>query len=108
MLERDESSVVAEHYTQSGRVVATTLEQVRFDRPDRVEFELVRGPVPRVAERFELHDAGGATELAYSGELTTNLWALGRWWGGVVGRQWEATVRSSFEAIKQEAERRAR
>jgi hypothetical protein len=105
---RDDDAVLAEHYTQTGRIVATTVETVRFERPGRVEFRLVRGPVPHVVEQFELRDMDGATELEYAGELGTSLWALGRWWGGAVAERWEATVRHSLEAIKNEAERRAR
>lgn len=107
VLERRDSSVLAEHYTRSGRIVATTLETVRFEPPDRVEFRLVRGPVPHVVERFELREVEGATELDYAGELGTDLWALGRWWGGAVGDRWEAAVQGSLDAIKKEAERRA-
>ena len=107
MLERrDDDTVLAEHYTHVGRIVAITHETVRFHRPDRVEFRLVRGPVPYVVERFELGEAEGSTELAYAGELGTDLWALGRWWGNAVARRWEATVQSSLGAIKAEAERR--
>ena len=108
VLERRDDTVLAEHYTQTGGIVATTVETVHFDRPKRVEFRLMRGPVPHVVERFELRDVEGGAELDYTGELGTDLWALGRWWGRVVGERWEATVRSSFDAIKQEAERRAR
>jgi hypothetical protein len=108
VLERDQNTVLAEHYTQTGRVLATTLERVRFHRPERIEFELVRGPVPRVSERFELREVDGATELDYAGELGTDLWALGRRWGATVAERWEATVRTSLDAIKEEAERRAR
>jgi hypothetical protein len=108
VLERDDQTVLAEHYTQTGRILATTLETVRFDRPDRVEFRLLRGPVPHLAERFELREVEGGTELDYSGELRADLWALGRWWGRVVGDRWEAAVRDSLDAIRNEAERRAR
>jgi hypothetical protein len=107
VLERHDDSVLAEHYTQSGRIVATTLETVRFERPGRVEFRLVRGPVPHVTERFDLREVDAGTELDYTGELGTDLWALGRWWGRAVGERWEATVQGSLEMIKKEAERRA-
>jgi hypothetical protein len=58
-----------------------TVETVRFTRPERVDFRLVRGPVPHVVESFMLseHDAG--TRLVYEGELGTDLWALGQRWG---------------------------
>jgi hypothetical protein len=108
VIERGEDMVLAEHYTPVGRLMATTLEIVRFEYPRRVSFRLVRGPVPHVAEEFLLRQAADGTELDYSGELGTDLWALGRWWGERVAERWEAAVRSSLEGVKAEAERRAR
>lgn len=35
-----------------GRLTATTLETASFGWPHRVAFQLVRGPVPDVAEEF--------------------------------------------------------
>jgi len=101
--------VLAEHYTSvhGGRLTATTLETVTFDRPHRVCFRLVRGPVPRVAEEFSLTPRPGGTTLAYSGELGTDFGIAGQWWGGQVAKAWEATVRASLASIKAEAERRA-
>ncbi|MFN2469160.1 MAG: SRPBCC family protein [Gaiellaceae bacterium] len=107
VLERGEDMVLAEHFTDVGRFVATTLETVRFEPPSRVAFRLVRGPVPHVVEQFELSEGEHGTELEYSGELGTDLWALGRWWGAIVARTWEAAVRSSLDGVKAEAERRA-
>jgi hypothetical protein len=107
VLERGRDMVLAEHFTAVGPFIATTLETVRFERPSTVDFRLVRGPVPHVVERFDLHEADGGTELGYAGELGTDLWALGRWWGDRVARKWEAAVRSSFAGVKAEAERRA-
>jgi hypothetical protein len=106
VLERDENEVVAEHYTRTGPFVTTTVEKVRFEPPERVQFNLVRGPVPYVVEQFVLRETTGGTELAYSGELSTDFWWLGRGWGGLVARRWEAAVRQSLSAIKAEAERR--
>jgi hypothetical protein len=107
--ERGSDMVLAAHFTEvRGGLTATTLETVRFERPDRVVFRLVRGPVPYLAEAFELHDAGEGTELQWSGELGTDLWALGGWWGSRVGKAWEAAVRSSLESVRAEAERQAR
>jgi hypothetical protein len=107
VVERGADMVLAEHFTQVGRAVATTLETVRFERPHRVSFRLVRGPVPHVVEQFLLRETDAGTELEYSGELGTDLWALGRWWGDRVARRWEAAVRASLDAVKGEAERRA-
>jgi hypothetical protein len=108
VLERGADLVLAAHRTPvGGRLVATTVETVRFVRPAEVHFTLVRGPVPHVVERFELAEDGERTRLHYDGELGTDLWALGRAWGNLVAARWEHTVASSFDTIKAEAERRA-
>jgi hypothetical protein len=107
VLERGSDVVLAAHFTDVGRFVATTLETARFHPPDRIHFRLVRGPVPHVVERFVLSEANGGTGVEYVGELGTDLWAVGRWWGERVSSRWEAAVRHSLAAVKAEAERRA-
>ena len=87
--------------------MTTTVESVRFERPDLVSFRLLRGPVPLVIETFRLDDDDGATRLEYSGELGTDFWAPGALWGALVARTWVATVAASLEKIQAEAERRA-
>ena len=106
VLERGSDMVLAEHFTQVRGLVATTVETVRFERPSTVHFRLVRGPVPHVVEQFVLHERLDGTELEYRGELGTDLWALGSWWGTKVAHRWDAAVRSSLESVKLEAERR--
>lgn len=107
--ERGTDMVLAAHFTPvGGSLTATTLETVRFDRPTRIAFRLVRGPVPHLSESFELSEDESGTELTWSGEVGTDLWAFGAWWGGRVARVWEATVRASVDAVQQQAERRAR
>jgi hypothetical protein len=108
VIERGHDMVLAAHFTPVGGLVATTLETVRFEPPSRVQFRLVRGPVPHVVETFVLDETSDGTKLEYRGELGTDLWALGRWWGERVGRTWESVVRTSLEDIKTEAERRSR
>jgi hypothetical protein len=107
VMERGKDMVLAAHFTDVGGLVATTLETVRFEPPSSVHFRLVRGPVPHVVEQFVLREVAEATEFEYSGELGTDLWALGRWWGERVALRWEAAVRTSLAAVKAEAERRA-
>ena len=110
VLDRGTDMVLAEHYTpvHHGRLTAATLETVTFDRPNRVTFRLVRGPVPSITEEFALTEHDGTTRLGYSGELGTDFAALGQWWADRVAAAWEAAVRSSFVSIRAEAERRAR
>ncbi len=108
VLERGDDFVLAAHHTHTYGLTATTVETVRFERPERVHFRLVRGPVPHVVEQFLLRETESGTELAYSGELGTDLWLAGELWGAAVARTWEATVRESLESVRIEAERRAK
>lgn len=107
VIERGSDMVLAAHYTPlHRRLKATTVETVRFTRPERIDFRLVRGPVPHVVEAFILADHDGATQLRYEGEIGADLWRLGQWWSGVVGRKWNAVVADSLASVKVEAERR--
>lgn len=108
VLERGADMVLAAHFTPvAGRLVAETVETVRFTEPERVDFRLVRGPVPHVVEEFVLTDHGPTTRLEYRGEMAADLWRLGQLWSDRVARRWEQAVAASFAAIKAEAERRA-
>ena len=108
VLERGTDMVLAAHFTPLGRkLTATTVETVRFERPERVSFRLLRGPVPHIVETFELRPDGEGTELTYEGELGTDLWRAGEWWGAIVAGPWERTVAESLAGIRAEAERRA-
>jgi hypothetical protein len=108
VLERGSDMVLAAHFTTATRLTTTTVETVRFERPERVSFRLVRGPVPHVLETYELRTSPAGTEFVYTGELGADLWRLGQWWADRVARPWEHTVRNSIDAIQAEAERRAR
>jgi Polyketide cyclase / dehydrase and lipid transport len=108
VIERSDSMVLAAHRTDlGGGRVATTIETVRFEEHTSVHFRLMRGPVPHVVETFSFYDVGDSTRFDYEGELGTDLWALGRWWGAQVARHWEDTVHTSMADIKQRAEARA-
>ena len=88
---------MAAHFTPlDGRLglVAQTVETVRFTRPERVDFRLVRGPVPHVVEAFVLTEQGGGagTRLAYHGEIGVDLWGAVSagvdWWRAAGSRRW--------------------
>lgn len=106
--ERGSDMVLAAHFTQVKCGVTTTLETVRFQPPDRIDFRLVRGPVPHLSESFLLTATDADTELRWKGELGTDLWAIGCWWGARVARVWTHAVQASLSEIVAEAERRAR
>jgi len=108
VIERGTDLVLAAHHTPlAPGLTVTTVETVRFEPPDRISFRLVKGPVPHVVERFELKPHDGGTAFDYRGELGTDLWTLGAWWGDVVAAAWERTVATSLEGVRAEAERRA-
>jgi len=112
VVERGDDMVIAEHFTAvlGGRMAATTVESVRFERPHFVHFRLLRGPVPLGTETFELKsgNGGATTDFEYRGELSTDLWSVGAWWGQIVARRWETAVSDSLHSIRAEAERRGR
>jgi Polyketide cyclase / dehydrase and lipid transport len=109
VIERGADLVLAAHFTPvAPGLTVTTVETVRFERPQRVTFRLVKGPVPHVLERYELRPSDSGTAFEYRGELGTDLWALGSLWGNVVAPSWEQTVEQSLESVRTEAERRAK
>jgi len=108
VLDRGTDMVLAAHFTPlHGRLRAQTVETVRFGRPERVDFRLVRGPVPYVVEEFLLTEGSDGTRLTYRGEMAADLWRLGQAWSAVVARRWESAVADALASIKSEAERRA-
>jgi len=107
VLDRGTDLVLAEHFTPVGAMTAVTLETVSLERPSRIGFRLVRGPVPHVTEEFLLEDRDGGTRLLYRGELGTDFWALGELWAAAVATRWERVVRTSLDSIRVEAERRS-
>ena len=108
VIERGTDLVLAAHHTPLTRgLTVTTVETVHFERPHRISFRLIKGPVPHVLERYELEPGDGGTSFVYTGELGTDLWRLGTWWGDRVTPSWERTVAASLEAVRVEAERRS-
>jgi hypothetical protein len=99
VLDHGADMVLAERFTPlHGRIRAQTVETVRFTRPDRVDFRLVRGPVPHVVEEFALTDEGPGTRLAYRGHMAADLWRLGQAWSALVARRWEHAVADACAA----------
>ena len=105
--ERSSDMALAAHVTSTGRLTTTTVETVRFERPHRISFRLLRGPVPHVVETYTLSATDEGTTFQYSGELGTDGWSVGQWWGDRVAAPWERAVAKSLDSIQAEAERRA-
>jgi hypothetical protein len=105
--ERGGDLVLAAHVTQVKCGSTTTLETVRFERPKRIDFRLVRGPVPHLVESFLLEAVEQGTKFRWQGELGTDGWQLGELWGRTVARAWTRAVEDSVAQIAAEAERRA-
>jgi hypothetical protein len=108
VLERGSDLVLAEHFTHvCGGMTTTTVETVRFERPSRIYFRLLRGPVPYAVETFELQPTEGGTAFTYTGEMGADFWGLGSWWVNKVAGPWDKAVEASLASVKEEAERRA-
>ncbi len=102
VLERSKDMVIAAHRTKVGRITTTTVEAVSFSRPEKIAFRLLRGPVPFVTEEFVLHEVaeGRTTEVVYTGEMGTDLWTVGEWWGDLVARYWERAVADALASLE--------
>jgi hypothetical protein len=105
--ERGSDMVLAAHFTRVKCGTTTTLETVRFERPSRIDFRLVRGPVPHLVESFLLEPSELGTAFRWQGELGTDGWQLGVAWGRIVARAWTRAVENSLRQIAAEAERLA-
>src|SRR5215216_5672710 len=68
VIERGADLVLAAHFTRiAPGLTVTTVETVRFERPHRISFRLVKGPVPHVLEHYELQPVEGGTAFEYTG-----------------------------------------
>ncbi len=105
--ERSGDAVLAAHVTHVRGRPVRTVELVRLGSPGRIDFRLLRGPVPHVDESFELEEQDGTTILTWRGELGTDLGPVGAWWGDRVAAAWERAVSASVEAAGEAAEARA-
>jgi hypothetical protein len=107
VLERGSDMALGAHFTGHGLLRTRTIETVRFERPERIAFRLLCGPVPYVVETYELHAVADGTRFVYRGEIGADLWRLGRWWADRVAAPWNRAVSHSIDLIAAEAERRA-
>ena len=109
VLERGADLVVAAHHTRLSWVTSTTVESVRFDEPERISFQLLRGVAPSVTEEFRFEETDRGTAFSYRGELAMDFWILGRIAGRrAVAPTWERVVRRHMQHVKETAEGRAR
>jgi hypothetical protein len=106
--DRGSDLVLAAHFTEVKCGTTTTLETVRFEPPARIDFRLVRGPVPHLVESFLLSPSEQGTAFRWQGELGTDGWQLGEWWGRIVARAWTGAVENSLRQFVAEAERQTR
>ena len=108
VLVRGESLVVASHLTKVHFYEARTVEAIDLERPARMRFRHLTGPVPYAIEEFRLEPEGEETELRYDGQLGIDFFVLGRiaarrW----VVPQWHRAVTEHLDAVKVQAEQRA-
>lgn len=91
-----------------GRAV-TTIERVVLERPDRISYEWLEGPLPEVRESISFREQpDGATELIYDGWFAPGRgvvgWLVGRF---KIKRIFDQLVREHLDQARELAERRA-
>jgi hypothetical protein len=100
--ERSENLAIASHFSRLAGYTAETVEAVHFERPTRITFRHLRGPVPHAVESFELSDDNDETVLEYRGEVGLDFWFAGkfaaRWW---VVPTWDGVVRASLDSAQE-------
>lgn len=108
VLDRGTDLVVAAHHTRLSLLTSTTVESVRFERPERIAFRLLRGVSPSVTEEFAFRATDHGTLMQYNGELAMDFWVVG-WLAGrlLVKPGWERVVRRHLEDVTRLAEDRA-
>ena len=115
--ERGEDLVIASHFSDLAGYRAETVEAVRFERPFRISFRHLRGPVPHAVETFDLFDDVDGTRLEYRGEIGLDWWFAGRWaarwwvvptWDRVVAASLDASQRGVEELAARQRARAAR
>lgn len=103
----DTEKIVEFRTKNRGREVIT-VERLLLERPNRITYEWLEGPLPEVSETISFSYADGATTLTYAGSFAVRGGALRR----LIGRLWikpvfDRLVREHLEEAKDIAERRA-
>lgn len=108
VLERPASDLAIVEFTTSvlGRTVRT-VEEVRFIKPDRITYRLLRGPLPQVEEEFVFEPEGSGVRLRYRGHFRAHPgWLRTLIDRLIVPAVYRRAVRKSMEQIKAAAEAR--
>jgi hypothetical protein len=106
--ERSSDMALAAHMTVTGRLTTTTVETGRSSARTTSPFRLLRGPVPRVAETYQLRPVDGGTGFTYARRVWVRACGRSAAGGAIASpRPWGRAVAGSLESIAAEAERRA-
>lgn len=109
LISKNEDTIVAEFYTKVGLVTVTTREEMKLEKPERIRYRWLKGPVKHVREEIVFNETdNGGCELAHSGEFDLKIpllgWLVGRLY---IKRQFEKIVIDHMVEIKEAAEARA-
>lgn len=103
----DTEKIVEFRSSYRGREVVT-VERVLLERPTRITYEWLKGPLAEVHETISFSYAGGNTTLTYAGWFLPRPGTLGRLTGRLVVKSaFERLVREHLEEAKDIAQRRA-
>ena len=109
VLERGDGMVLAAHRTPvGGRLVATTVETVAFDPPERIGFRFFADPSRMSPSPSTSPSSTKTPPGSTKASSAPTCGPSGSTPGDLVAGAWEATVQASLDSIKAEAERRRR
>ena len=106
---RDGDTMIAEFITKAGPFRYKSIEKVTLEKPERISFEHLSGPLAYVQEEFVFNDIDGNTELIHNGEF---IWSRIPFFGKLGGmiytkRAFEKVIEEHMEQMKQATEARA-
>ncbi len=106
---RDGDTIIAEFVTKAGPFRYKSIEKVTLEKPERIAFEHLSGPLAYVQEEFVFNDLDGNTELIHNGEF---IWKRIPFFGRLGGllytkRAFESVIEEHMEQMKQATEARA-
>ena len=73
VIERHENRLIVEFYSQDGKQLHRTLEEVNLYPSDRVTFHHLEGPLNFAFDEFTLRDAPDGTLVTYSGTIECRI-----------------------------------
>ena len=98
---RDDNHLIAEFKTKAGLFSCTTIEEIHLERPKRITFKHLKGPLHFAEEEFVFTDVDGDTKMEYRSEFIWHRFPVIGWLAGRLYTKpmFERTARKHMEQI---------